>query len=211
MVEELIKIGYDRKYIAAALGGEDNRDKTYEPGHYRFTTETLTKYCCDKWWPDCNDWGDVQEKFLKEIFESLVLKGYGYKDMVEELEAFNDKQQLKYRFRKLFKDDKGSGLGAARRILLKPLLKNLLPNHTDTDIIEKLNLKNWLPFGASNNKIANEYRLLNYFVESIWLYDYMVQKKGRGYETRIRSIYKGDQPTDIVRHFLKTGFLKFQS
>ena len=211
VVEELIKMGYDRKYIAAALGGEDNRDKPYKSGHYRFTTETLTSYCCERWWTDCNDWGDVQEKFLKEIFESLVLKGYGYKDMVEELVAFNDKQQLKYRFRKMFKDDKGSGLGAARRILLKPLLESLLLNHTDADIIEKLNLKKWLPFGASNNKITNENRLLNYFVESIWLYNYMVQKKGRGYETRIRSIYKGDQPTDIVRHFLKTGFFKFQS
>jgi len=211
VVEELIKMGYDRKYIAAALGGEDNRDKPYKSGHYRFTTQTLTRYSCERWWPDCKDWGDVQEKFLKEIFESLVLKGYSYKDMVEELVAFNDKQQLKYRFRKLFKDEKGSGLGAARRILLKPLLKSLLPNDTDADIIEKLNLKNWLPFGASNNKITNENRLLNYFVESIWLYDYMVQKKGRGYETRIRSLYNGYQPTDIVRHFLKTGVLKFQS
>ncbi|NVM16175.1 MAG: hypothetical protein HWN80_00560 [Candidatus Lokiarchaeota archaeon] len=205
-------MGYDRKYIAAALGGEDNRDKPYKAGHYRFTTETLTSYCCERWWTDCNDWGDVQEKFLKEIFESLVLKGYGYKDMVEELVAFNDKQQLKYRFRKFFKDDRGSGLGTARRILLKPILENLLPKFTDPEIIEKLNLINWLPFGASNNKITDEKRLLNHLVENIWLHKYMTyHKKGMNYELRVQSIYKGEQATDIVRYFLKTGFLKFRS
>ena len=211
IVEELIKMGYDRKYIAAALGGEDNRDKPYKSGHYRFTTETLTRYCFERWWPDCNDWGDVQEKFLKEIFESLVLKGYGYKDMVEELEAFNDKQQLKYRFRKLFKDDRGSGLGTARRILLKPILENLLPKFIDSEIIEKLNLINWLPFGASNNKITDEKRLLYHLVENIWLHKYMTYRKGMNYELRVQSIYKGEQATDIVRYFLKTGFLKFRS
>ncbi len=211
VVEELIKKGYDRKYIAAALGGEENRNKPYKSGHYRFTTETLTRYCCERWWPDCNDWGDVQEKFLKEIFESLVLKGYDYKDMVEELEAFNDKQQIKYRLAKMFKDNISSGLGAARRILLKPLLTSLLLNHTDADIIEKLNLKNWLPFGASNNKITNEKRLLNHLVENIWLHKYITYRKGMNYELRVKSIYNGEQATDIVRYFLKTGFLKFQS
>jgi hypothetical protein len=210
VVEELIKKGYDRKYIAAVLGGEDNRDRTYKPKHYRFTAETLIKYY-KRWWPDCNNWGDIQTKFLKNIFESLVLKGYDYEKMVEELEAFNDKQQLKYRFRKLFKDDRGSGLEAARRILLKPILENLLPQFTDSKIIKILNLKDWLPFGGSNNKISDEKRLLIYLVESIWLHKYMTYRKGMNYELRVQSIYKGDPPTDIVRYFLRTGLFKFLS
>lgn len=211
VVEELIKKGYDRKYIAAALGGEDNRAKAYKYGHYRLTSATLTRYCLERWWTDCNNWGDVQEKFLKDIFESLVIKGYSYEMMVEELEAFHDRQQIKYRMVKLFKDDTSSGLRAARRILLKPLLENLLPKFTDAEIIEKLNLKDWLPFGSSNNRITDEIRLLNYLVEDIWLHKYMTLKKGRNYDLRVQILYSGNQASDIVRLFLKTGFLKFLS
>lgn len=112
---------------------------------------------------------------------------------------------------KMFKDDRSSGLEVARRILLKPILQNLLLDFTDDQIIEKLKLKDWLPFGSSNNKITEEKRLLNYLVESIWLYKYMTLKKGMNYDIRIRKLYSGNQATDIVRLFLKNGFLNFLS
>ncbi|GAH61098.1 unnamed protein product, partial [marine sediment metagenome] len=61
------------------------------------------------------------------------------------------------------------------------------------------------------NKITDEKRLLNHLVENIWLHKYMTYRKGMNYELRVQSIYKGEQATDIVRYFLKTGFLKFRS
>ncbi len=207
VVEELIKKGYDRKYIAAALGGEDNRAKAYKPGHYRLTSETLTKYCCERWWTDCNNWGDVQEKFIKDIFDSFVMKGFDYSMIAEAMDGFNDPQQVKYKFKKLYKN----GIQTARMEYLKPLLENLLPELTDDEIIVRLNLKEWLPFGGSNYKITDEKRLLNYLVESIWLQKYMTLKKGMNYDVRVRKLYSGNQATDIVRLFLKNGFLNFSS
>ncbi len=209
LVEQLIKKGYDRKYISAALGGEENRQNDYEHNSFRLTSQTLTKYCCKRWWTDCNNWDEVQELLLKDIFASYVLKGYNYKKIANEMEGFHNYQQVKFRMSKLFNDKRSRGLQAARRILLKPLLLKLLPEYNDEEIVEQLNLKSWLPFGKTDHKITDEKRLLYYFIENIWFYDKILKNKGLSYEQRVIRIYNGINVSDIIRASLNEGSLQF--
>lgn len=204
VVEALIKKGYDRKYIAAALSGAD-RNK-YKRLEYRLTPETLETWCCERWWTDCDDWKDVRVKFLREIFDSYVIKGFGFKEIESEFSALNY-QQIKYRFRKFYKDEYGTGLAAARRILLKPLLEQAFKDRlSDQAIIDLLDLDNWLPFGSSDNKITDVNRLLQRLTEETFLYQYY--KVGM-YSNRVQYTY-GTTPTQVMRNFYQDGFLSIK-
>ena len=200
-VEKLIKKGYDRKYIAGALSSTDRNN--YKRLRYRLTPDTLETWCCERWWPDCNNWTEVQKRFLKEIFDSFVIRGLNLKKIDKKFRNLNY-QQIKYRFRKMYRDDQGQGLAAARRILIKPLLENALKNKlSDAEIIKILELENWLPFGTSNQKITDANRLLQRLTEEIYFTIYF---KKQNYQERIKYFY-GDTPTNLMRIFFETGLL----
>ena len=201
-VEKLIKRGYDRKYIAAALSGADK--SSYEYGHYRMTPDTLEKWACERWWTSCTNWNDVQEKFLKDILDSYITRGYSIEAIADEFDSLNY-QQIKYRLKKFYKDEFGQGLAAGRRILLKPILEDHFRNQRlDDNIINALSLENWLPFGSSSKPIIDANRLLQRLTEDIFLHDHI--RDYSSYISREKYIY-GRTPTDIMRNFYVLGVL----
>ena len=145
---------------------------------------------------------------MKEILESFVLEGLDYQQMADRLGEWMKWYQVKYRMQKWFSDNRGKGLEAARRILIKDLIEQMLKNQlSDNQILKKLGFGQgeWLPYQKGDHYITDPNRLLQYFAEQLFFSQYIT--KDSNYLKRMNQIYGGLTPTNYLRMLFRTGKL----